>query len=105
MRGLKLAVTPSWVVNLTELPAIFKYELFVKPLAKIFLIAPKSVERNCVPDTSTKVSNKFSKPAVGFDKSEKFLSLLIPILLYAFWKFFPSASYITFLIIYDGFVG
>ena len=63
---------------------MFRYASFVKPLAKIFLIAAKSVDKNCVPDTSVKVSNKFSKPAVGFYKSEKFLSLLIPILLYTF---------------------
>ena len=52
-------MTPLWVVNLTALPAMFKYALLVKPLAKIFLIAAKSVDKNCVPDTSTKVSNKF----------------------------------------------
>ena len=60
MRGLKLAVTPPWVVNLTALPAMFKYALFVKPLAKIFLIAAKSVDKNSVPDTSVKVSNTVS---------------------------------------------
>ena len=63
---------------------MFKYAPFVKPLAKIFLIAAKSVDKNSVPDTSTKVSNKFSKPAVGFDRSEKLRSLLIAILFYTF---------------------